>query len=391
MSVTYSTDSCKPASNMRTDDLAGATAEQLATKLGQTGTELLTLMVNAVNNGESFDAAERLVWKSLISIGQQSMELFVRLQGKGDLGEQLELEDRSLQRSKEPTKSYVRSIFGRHAFEQFTYSPGEKRKIELSVISARMQLPEHEWSYLLQEFSQMFCVDQAFGQSAKNLGAVLGSHFSVDTLEQTNQRMGLQADTFLDQLPTPNKRDEGKLLVASADCKGVPLIKDEVTKVAAFETAKKNPGNRRMATVTSVYSVDAYIRTPEQIVASLFRDKRIPDAIDEKRPKPKFKHTMAHFPTACPDGDLTIHVSGIHEGTAWLGAQVAARRKNNQPLILLMDGQECLWETAAMHLSDRERVEILDIIHVSTYVWEASALFQNTREHREGVRSTHCA
>ena len=138
-----------------------------------------------------------------------------------------------------------------------------------------------------------------------------------------------------------------------------------------------------MATVTSVYSVDAYIRTPEQIVASLFRDKRIPDAIDEKRPKPKFKHTMAHFPTACPDGDLTIHVSGIHEGTAWLGAQVAARRKNNQPLILLMDGQECLWETAAMHLSDRERVEILDIIHVSTYVWEASALFQNTREHRE--------
>jgi len=101
----------------------------------------------------------------------------------------------------------------------------------------------------------MFCVDQAFGRSAKNLGAVLGSHFSVDSLEQTSQRMGLQADTFLDHLPTPKKRVEGKLLVASADCKGVPLIKDEVAKVAAFETAKKNPGNGRMATVTSVYSI----------------------------------------------------------------------------------------------------------------------------------------
>jgi len=43
---------------------------QPPTKLSQSGTELLTLVANAVNLGESFDAAERLVWKSLLSIGQ---------------------------------------------------------------------------------------------------------------------------------------------------------------------------------------------------------------------------------------------------------------------------------------------------------------------------------
>ncbi len=58
------------------------------------------------------------------------------------------------------------------------------------------------------------------------------------------------------------------ILVASADCKGVPLIKEDTAKVAAFETAKKRPGNRRMATVTSAYTVDPHVRTAEQIVAA---------------------------------------------------------------------------------------------------------------------------
>ncbi len=68
--------------------------------------------------------------------------------------------------------------------------------------------------------------------------------------------MGVDAGEFLDDLPMPSPEKEGELLVASADCKGVPLVNKDAAKVAAFETAKKRPGNRRMASVTSVYSVD---------------------------------------------------------------------------------------------------------------------------------------
>ncbi len=54
----------------------------------------------------------------------------------------------------------------------------------------------------------------------------------------------------------------------------------------AFETAKKSPGNRRMATVSSVYTVNPHVRTAEEITEALFRD-----AGDETHAKPKRPET----------------------------------------------------------------------------------------------------
>lgn len=216
MSVVHSTGSCNPTSQ---DSIKKVTPEQIHSTLGQANEELRELIIASVASGESFDATERAVWDMVRKTGFVAMELFVKLQGTGDLGEQLEVaDDKQLHRSDEPVKSIVRSIFGQHCFEQYTYSAGKNRKVELYSISARMQLPEHQWSYLLQEFSQLFCVDQAFNQASKNLESIWGAKFSIDTLEQTSQRMGQQADKFLDELPTPKKRDEAAILVASADC-----------------------------------------------------------------------------------------------------------------------------------------------------------------------------
>ena len=360
------------------------TPEEALFCLQQTQEQVRHFIVDAARSGMSFDEAERNVWEMVKKVGFVAMELLLRLQGNGDLGKQVNAaNDKVLERSPAPVVTTVRSIFGHHHFEEFAYSSGNKRKVELYPISARLQLPEHQWSYLLQEFSQLFCVDQAFNQAARNLETIWGSKFSVDTLEQTSQRMGKHADQFLDRLPVPKKEEEAAILVASADCKGVPLVKKDTEKVAAFEKTKKNPGNRRMATVTTVYSVDRFERSPEEIVAALFRDDR--DAADNKpkRPKPKFKNTTAHFPTVCLDQDEEIQISGIHEGIAWLTEQVLLRRQTEQPLVLLMDGQESLWDVAAMHLSSEAFVPVLDIIHVSTYVWNASALLYHERNERE--------
>jgi hypothetical protein len=390
MSVDNSTDLCNLISDQSTDL---RTPEQIAERLNLLAHGFQGFVTKAVKDGLSFDQAERETWMMVLRAGFEAMELFVSLQGDGDVGDQVTTdEQRTLCRSDEPAQTEIRSIFGRHRFEQYTYSPGKKRRIELRPISARMQLPENQWSFLLQEFSQMFCVEQAFQQAANNLTAVFKASFSADTLEQTNQRMGAEADVFLDQLPIPAAEDEGELLVASADCKGVPLVKQDAAKVAAFETAKKRPGNRRMATVTSVYSVDRHVRTAEQITEALFRDEEQKPLSDlrksgrrkKKRPRPKHKHTTAHFPSIEQDGDSEIRISGIHEGMAWLGEQVESRRRKRQILVLLMDGQESLWDVASMHLgSDTRLVEVLDIIHVATYVWEAASLFHKNADARK--------
>ena len=51
----------------------------------------------------------------------------------------------------------------------------------------------------------MFCVDHAFGQSAANLGEVLKSRFSVDTIEKINQQLGKSAGEFLADLPVSSQ------------------------------------------------------------------------------------------------------------------------------------------------------------------------------------------
>ena len=318
--------------------------EQIANKMSSIVEQLKTVVKSAARDGDSFDSVERKTLESVLQIGCQALELLLALQGDGDLGEEVQTAEQKIaERSETKSATRLRSIFGQHSFEQFTYASGKNKPISLRPISARLSLPASRWSFLLQEFSQMLSVDQAYDQAMKNLGAIFGSDFSVDTAERVNGNMGRSAGEFLDDLPMPEAGTEAKLLVATADCKGVPLVKDDSEKVAAFETAKKNPGNRRMATVTSVYSVDPNVRTAEDITAALFRDEPDENAAKQSRPQPQNKNTTAHFPELAEDGEgKETAITGIQVGLAWLAAQVLARRRPGQVLIVLMDGQESL-------------------------------------------------
>lgn len=381
MKVQHSNALCNPTS---AETQLERTPQQVAQELKQLAERFQNLLPEAVGTGKSFDEVERTVFQCLLTMGFEAMQLFVALQGAGDVGPQIVTEqEQTLRRSAETARTRIRSIFGEHSFREYTYSPGRNKRIELRGVSSRMQLPATGWSYLLEEFSQIFCVDQAFHQAADNLASVFGGEFSVQTLEHTNQRLGKQADTFLDNLPTPQPKSEGQLLVASADGKGVPLVKTDAAKVAAFETSKKRPGNRRMATVASVYTVDPHQRSAEDVVAALFRDEQPqPKAAPPKRPQPQNKNTTAHFPTSEQDGDVEIPISGIHEAMAWMSDQVDTRRQPQQTLIVHMDGQVSLWDTAQLYFGAK-MVEVLDFLHVSLYVWQAAALFSDAHDQRE--------
>jgi hypothetical protein len=381
MKVAHSNASGNPSSLDRQ-----AVAQQTLETIDTITSQLKQAIGDAAANGETFDSVERKARDAAFQIGNQALELFIRLQGDGDLGpETTTSEGKTLRRSEETTTTTIRSIFGTHRFEQFTYAAGPKQAIKLRPISARMSLPARKWSYLLQEFSQMLAVDSAYEQAMDNLGKLLGGTFSVDTAESINAELGQAAGEFLGDLPDPPPESEAKLLVASADCKGVPLVKEDSPKVAAFETAKKNPGNRRMATVASVYTVEPHVRTAEEIAAALFREQPDEDAAKAKRPRPQNKNTTAHFPELHDDGvGGEVPVSGIHVAMAWIIGQVTARRRQGQVLIALMDGQESLWETMKLHLSFGARtVPILDILHALSYVWEAAGLFEKEEARRK--------
>lgn len=358
------------------------------TTIQQEVAELMRSVRSSVNSGESLDAVEREVWNRVLGIGRQVIDVFLAAQGDGDLGKTLEVEGETLHRSEATHPRRLRSVFGEHHIDQYCYSPGLRRKITFRPIDVRCQLPHGVLTQFMCEISAMFSVDQAFGLATKNLGTIFGGNFSVNTLEQNIQGMGEIAGEYLGNLPIPAKRDEGELLVASCDGKGVPLIRGEAEPVAAFEGKKVRPGNRRMAMLGAVYSVDRYVRSPDEIVSALFRDPReAHEAPAPRRPLPRFKHVSAHFAEEHPewtDAEEAVTIPGSLVAMCWVAKEILPRRQPKQPLIILMDGQASLWKDAANCLEEAgETTEILDILHVSQYLWDAAKVFEADETQRK--------
>jgi hypothetical protein len=338
----------------------------------------------AAREGKSLYEVEKDTFGCLLQIGHAAIEQLLALQGDGDLGESVMTADgRRLERSEEPAERPLRTVFGEHTIRAYVYAAGVHQAIGLRPIDARLSLPPGRCSYFFEEFSQYFCVDQAFGQASQGLATVLRQEVSVDTLERINRRMGEQAEEFLNGLPTPPVNEEGSLLVFTADGKGVPMVKADAQRVPAFDKAER-PGNRRMATLAAVYTIDPYVRTAEQIVAALFRDNTEPRPKD--RPQPRFKHITARFTNMReePDGEVW-ESNGTIEAFCWAEEQIRARRREGQKMLRLMDGQTSLWDAADNCLSvpPEETIDILDILHVSSYIWRAAKVFDLHRERQE--------
>lgn len=345
----------------------------------------------AAHNGTTLDTFERALFKRLLAMGHTTTDLFLNAQGHGDLGPTVETaESTILHRSEKPQARPIRTIFGRHCFHAFVYSRGPKQKIELRPIDSRLNLPDSHASYQLQEFTQLFCVEKAFGVGANQFEAIFGQKLSVAVLEDINRDMGAQAETFLDEhLPEPKASEEGELLILTADGKGVPLVTADAERVPAFDK-KERPGNRRMATLGCLYSVDRFVRSAEQIVAALFRDTPV-EPPQDVRPEPVFKRYRSHFAFQEPGEEP---IGGAMLTWSWLASETAKRHRSGQPIVRLMDGSPTLWDSADAGLAEfvderREAkkpvtvVDILDILHVSSYVWKAAKVLHTHPEQQE--------
>lgn len=345
----------------------------------------------AVRDGTALYEFERSVLQEVLGIGHAAVNLFLENQGDGDLGETVSTtEGRLLYRSDEPQGRELRTIFGEHAFTSFVYSQGTHRKIELRPIDARLNLPEGKASPLLEEFSQLFCVEKAFGVGSRQFATVFGQELPVDVLEHINRSMGEQAECFMETLPKPQAKEEGEMLVLTGDGKGVPLVKKDAQQVPVFEEKNQRPGNRRMATLACTYTVAPYVRTPEQIVAALLRDDKV--AQPPHRPEPCCKRYFGTFAQPATDGNEAV--PSAYGAFAWVAEEALKRWRPGQTVVRLMDGQTSLWNAADACLEEllgkmqahdpkQNFVDIADVIHVSQYVWRGAKVLYQHREQQE--------
>src|SRR5260221_10745420 len=96
----------------------------------------------------------------------------------------------------------------------------EGQKIEWVPLDNRLQLPESVFSYLLQDWDQSLCVEEAFSQAKSTVARMLGLQQSVDSPERMNVQMAELVEDFRAERPLPPAEEEGEIVVSSADGKG---------------------------------------------------------------------------------------------------------------------------------------------------------------------------
>jgi hypothetical protein len=140
-----------------------------------------------------------------------------------------------------------------------------------------------------------------------------------------------------------------------------------------------------MATLGAVYSIDPYVRTPEEIVETLFRQPGKTANNDRKsktqkprRPRPQHKRVRAYLNHIDGNGD---EVHGAAAIFGWIAEEVAARNPQDEAgqatktIVSIMDGQESLWNTRDVFQAGVPMIDVLDLLHVTPRLWTAANLF----------------
>jgi hypothetical protein len=353
-------------------------AQEQAVLKGQAEFEhMVSFVRQASAAGCGIDQVERDLWKRLLSLGRALLESFVEAQGAGDLGPTLAYEGRTLRRLDRLHDRRYLSIFGALTIRRHVYGTREAQKHEVVPLDARLNLPESDFSYVLQGWDQHLCVKGPYDEARETVQEILGLGQSVGRLEGMNLAMAAQVESFRQAQPTPPADEEGSILVLTSDGKGVPMRKDEPAK-RGRRTKGEKANKKRMACVGAAYTIDPFVRGADDVVDEVMREKAAED-----RPVPRHKEVRAEL-TRPIDGGREVNGKG--RIFSWLKQQVAARNpKGDKPVVCVMDGERALWKMLANYLPGI--VCILDLFHVLERLWAAAHCFhpEGTDEARQFV------
>jgi hypothetical protein len=339
--------------------------------------QLLDTVRHAAQHGRAAHEVERDIWNQLLALGRQAFALFLRLQGAGDLGPEVTLPDGTTVRRLERTHTRdYRSVFGDITITRTCYGSREGQAMTFVPLDNRLQLPEGDYSYLLQQWGQMLGAESAFARVAEALDAILTIKQPVDSLERINRNMATTVERFRAERPRPEPAAEGEVFVASADGKGIVMRRNpDDPQPKAHRGKGDKASKKRMAIIGTVYSVDRHPRTAEDVTAALFRDAARGADPKARRPEPVGKHVWGRLSRAA-DGSLGEPIDAVF---GWQAQELGHRnRSGTKEVVCVMDGQECLWDGCRRHLPANV-VTVLDLLHVAPRLWQAGHLF-----HTEG-------
>ena len=316
---------------------------------------------------------EEAIFRDLLAMGRCLLRAFVAAAGDGDMGPSLTLPgdspsepERALPRREAPRARPYLSIFGELVIERVSYGEGP---IDVAPLDARLHLPRRQYSYLLQRWLGAFVIDDAHAEAVEKLRAILGLTIPVKASEDLNRVQASVVEPFQDSRPVPPAATEEAILVAAADCKGVPLVRSDLPASEPAPAVTRRRGHhrrgkgekankKRMAAVGAVYTIEPFPRTADDVVDEVNRREAA-----RRRPRPRNKHVRAELLV----GQVALFL--------WLADEVLRRDpERTKPLVFLSDGDPALHEHQEEFLPEGA-VCILDLFHVLEYLWKAAWCF----------------
>jgi len=261
----------------------------------------------------------------------------------------------------EKERSYL-SIFGLVRFARRYYY---RKPQGCYLLDATLNLPEHGASDLLREWREKLCAHLPYHQAQHIVEDLLQHHASTRQLQQDIQEDAAHVGAYYDQAPSPPADGQASVLVVQADGKGVPMRRN----TQAAQKVRKGKGEKtsckKEAIVTSVYSLVPRVRTPEEVIASLF---------DREKTSAK--------PSAPVNKRLFATLEGKEAALLFTAKQVARQQGPHiRDQVALTDGSDALQKRVQTQFPDFTLV--LDCIHAIEYLWKAAnALLGETSPQR---------
>ena len=291
-------------------------------------------------------------------------------QGNGDVGEAVESADKtgSLVRfthRRERTRT-IQTTVGSVVIRRLTYS----RRGEQSIVPQddRLNLPVRGFSHVLSRKVVTQAARAPYEETGRTVEELTGRHVSVASMLELVSESAVDFDDFYAQRKVSESNSE--LLVASVDCKGIPMRRETAPKRRRLKRLVRGekPDKKKMASVSAVYEVDPFQRTADEVLGTTVNGHR-PRLARTDRPRPQNKRAWASLDKTKDE----MFEQVLEE----MQRRDSDRRK---VWVCVTDGDPALDTRARKILgADGPLVVVRDIFHVTEYLWKAANAF-----HREG-------
>ena len=368
-------------------------------KIVEQAYDVVEMVESAYREGTAIHEVEQGLFRKLLEMGYQALGWLFELHGPCDLGERLELSDgRVVKRLAQLHERAYQSVFGAYELERWVYGSREGQKLEYIPLDVRLQLPKSKFSYLLQDWDQSLAVEIPYAEVNEILQRILGLSVSVHSLEHTNRSLAQSVESYWDNQVEVASAQGEQLVVGTADGKGVVIRKSAEEKAndegheqtspkpACIESKapKHQSGKKKVAILGAAYTIEPNPRTPEEVLESLFRakDQKSSEETPKARPKPLYKHIRASMHR----DEADTLAPAREEISRWLAKEYRQRNPcAEHRQILIMDGEDKLWAMGQELQLDAPIIEILDLLHASSYVWKAVQALSPQRTTNEHI------